>query len=122
MEVMQEDSGALKEDVNVVVLGIPGSGEKLKTIAIPSVKQGTGAVLALTTVDKARDWTDEEDIFAGSFDTTSANTGVIEGAMSHIQNLLGRKILWLPCRHHIAELHIKHTYMKIMGHTNRPEA
>ena len=90
-------------------------GKKLKTIAIPSVKQGTGAVLALTTVDKARDWTDEEDIFAGSFDTTSANTGVIEGAMSHIQNLLGRKILWLPCRHHIAELHIKHTYMKIMN-------
>ena len=82
-------------------------GEKLKTIAIPSVKQGTGAVLALTTVDKARDWTDEEDIFAGSFDTTSANTGVIEGVMSHIENLLGRKILWLPCRHHIAELHIK---------------
>ena len=25
------------------------------------------------------------------------------------------------CRHHIAELHIKHTYMKIMGRTNSPE-
>lgn len=120
MKVLKQD-GVTHEDVNVVVMNVPGSGEKLKTIAIPSVRQGTGAVLAQITIEKAKEWTDLEDVFAGSFDTTSANTGVKEGAMSHIEDLLGRKILWMPCRHHIAELHIKHAYQKLMGPTNSPE-
>ena len=52
MEVMQEDSGAKKEDINVVAFNVPGSEEKVKTIAIPSVKQATGAVLAEMIVEK----------------------------------------------------------------------
>ena len=52
MEVTQEDKGDKKEDVNVVALNIPGSEEKVKTIAIPSVKQATGAVLAEMIVEK----------------------------------------------------------------------
>ena len=27
----------------------------------------------------------------------------------------------MPCRHHIAELHIKHAYQKLVNHTNSPE-
>ena len=39
MEVMQEDSGGNKEDVNVVVLSVPGSSEKLKDNCHPFSKR-----------------------------------------------------------------------------------
>ena len=42
MEVIKEDSGARKEDVNVVAINVPGTWEKIRNIAIPTVKQGTG--------------------------------------------------------------------------------
>ena len=57
----------------------------------------------------------------GVFDTTSSNTGVREGAMVYLERILDKKLLWLACRHHIAELHIKHAYTKIMFQTNSPE-
>ena len=115
---VQNENGTKKVDVNVVVLNIPGSGEKLKTVAIPAVKDGTGENLAESTLTNSDKWTCREDIFAGSFDTTSANTGVHEGAMTHIEEMLKRKVLWMPCRHHIAELHIKHAFQKVMHFTS----
>ena len=118
---VQKEDGTKKEDVNVVVLNVPGSGEKLKTVAIPAVKDGSGDNLAESTLTNAEKWTCSEDIFAGSFDTTSANTGIHEGAMTHIEEILKRKVLWMPCRHHIAELHIKHAFQKVMHFTSSPD-
>ena len=45
-----------------MALNIPGSEEKVKTIAIPSVKQATGAVLAEMIVEKGRKWSELNDI------------------------------------------------------------
>ena len=40
------------------------------------------------------------------FDTTASNSGSIKGAAKLIEDDLGRKLLWLACRHHTFELMI----------------
>ena len=48
----------------------------------------------------------------GVFDTTSSNTGIKEGAVVYLEQMMDSK-LWLACRHHI-----KHAYVNIMSATN----
>ena len=47
-------------------------------------------------------------ITAMSFDTTSTNTGKNKGACVLLESYLERAVLWLACRRHILELHVKH--------------
>ena len=41
--------------------------------------------------------------------------------MSHIEQLQGETLLWLACRHHMAELHLKHPYHLIMHVATGPD-
>ena len=55
-------------------------------------------------------------IIAMCFDTTASNTGEHEGACKHyFEDTIARAVLWLACRHHIGELHIKHVDIRIRG-------
>jgi len=54
------------------------------------------------------------------FDTTASNTGRWRGACALIESFLRRAILWIPCRHHIYELHIKHVAECVTGQTKDP--
>ena len=119
MDVMTS-KGALKKDVNAVVLSVPGTDTSPIAISIPTVDSGTGVNLANSVIDKASGWCRKEEIVGGVFDTTSSNTGKIEGAMTHIESSAENHLLWLACRHHAAELHIKHPYEKIMHTTSAP--
>ena len=110
-----------KEDVNAVVLSVPGSSLPPKAVGAPNLSQGTGIALAQSSLEAIREFTAIEDLIGGVFDTTSANTGLKEGAMCHLERLTDTKLLWLPCRHHISELHIKHAYTKVMMPSNSPE-
>ena len=47
------------------------------------------------------------------WDTTPSNTGPKKGAATYFESRLDRAILWLGCRHHIGELHVKHPDIKI---------
>ena len=118
--VVENKEGREKEDINAVVISVPGTSCPPKTIGASSLKASTGANLAQSTLAKTRDWTHPDDIFAGVFDTTSNNTGLREGAMVHLERTLDKKLLWLPCRHHVAELHIKHAWTRFFP-TNSPE-
>ena len=55
------------------------------------------------------------------FDTTASNTGIKEGGMTHIEEDLGRGQMWLACRHHSQELHLKHPYDAIMHKSTGPD-
>ena len=49
------------------------------------------------------------DLLVGlSFDTTASNTGSHREACSRIENEFDKSLLWLACRRHVLELHIKH--------------
>lgn len=54
------------------------------------------------------------------FDTTASNTGRWRGACALIEATLGRALLWLGCRHHIYELHMKHVTETVTGVTKEP--
>ena len=48
-----------------------------------------------------------------SFDTTASNTGVFSGACVSLEEELGKQLLYLACRHHCLELHIKHVALNV---------
>ena len=49
-----------------------------------------------------------ERVIAMSFDTTSSNTGPTQGACIRLEKHMQKALLWLACRRHVMELHIKH--------------
>ena len=49
------------------------------------------------------------------FDTTSSNSGSKRGSVKLLQDRLNHPILALACRHHIAELAIKHANEVVRG-------
>ena len=57
-------------------------------------------------------------IIGMSWDTTTSNTGVHKGSAKRFEEeYIKRAILWLGCRHHIGELHIKHANIVVRGET-----
>jgi hypothetical protein len=64
---------------------------------------------------------DPKDIRGGVFDTTSSNTGVHEGGMTHIENALGTRQMWAACKHHTDELILKHVYDLVMHKSTGPD-
>ena len=54
------------------------------------------------------------------FDTTSSNTGAEIGACKLLEDWLEKPILWLACRHHVHELHLKRVIQGITGQTKDP--
>ena len=56
-------------------------------------------------------------IIAMCWDTTTSNTGVHKGSATLFEEQMMRAILWLACRHHIGELHIKHASIAVRGPT-----
>ena len=66
--------------------------------------------LAISALDKIAELGDINEIVGGVFHSTSGNTGLHEGGMTHVENPLRKTPLCLACGHHIAELHLKHPY------------
>ena len=54
-------------------------------------------------------------IIGMSWDTTSSNTGKHGGSATLFEQELQRSILWLACRHHVGELHVKHADVATRG-------
>jgi len=55
------------------------------------------------------------------FDTTSSNTGRLAGACVLLEQMLGKELLLLACRHHIMELIIGAVFKVCMGSSSSPE-
>lgn len=54
------------------------------------------------------------------FDTTASNSGKFQGAVALLEKHLKRAFLWLPCRHHVSELHIKAATVAVTGQPKSP--
>ncbi|KAG0717728.1 hypothetical protein GWK47_053853 [Chionoecetes opilio] len=46
---------------------------------------------------------------------------MLAGACVHLENLLGRSLLWLACRYHVLEVVLKHVFEKCCGSSTGPE-
>ena len=77
-----------------------------KLLAIPKLPgSGTGRLMGNAVVDVLRQWTGVQEWQVGvCSDTTSANSGIHNGAITVIQNAFDKRLLFLACRHHILEI------------------
>jgi len=108
--------GSEKEDrVAIIVTGL--TSEKL--LAIPKVAQGTGEQVAKVASETISHWNLENEIVGMSFDTT-ANMGHRSGACILLEQRLGKKLLWLACRHHVLEVLCGDVFKKVFGPTSGP--
>ncbi|KAG7171644.1 hypothetical protein Hamer_G014784 [Homarus americanus] len=100
---------------------ISGRGhEEGKLLAVLPVKDGTGLTQARATARAIEDWSCTSNVKALCIDTTSSNTGRVQGAVVHLEALLEKQLLRLGCRHHVMELVVRATASNIFGKTSAP--
>ena len=91
----------LVDQISIVVSGI--NIEKLPEI--PKLPTSTGKMMANAVVQALQQWKGVMQWLAGlCFDARSSNTGVHTGAITVIQSMLDKHLLFLTCRHHILKI------------------
>ena len=95
-----------------------------KLLSANLIKDGTGKQQAEEVLRALKEWNAVMNAVAMCFDTTSANTGWINGAATLIEQYLEkiqkRPLLWLPCRHHIPELFLAAAWEALFGKDMSP--
>lgn len=56
-----------------------------------------------------------------SFDTTSSNSGIYNGACKLLEDKMEHKLLYLACRHHIHEIIVADVFEACFGVTRDPD-
>ena len=78
-------------------------------LGVPRIEGGSGEEITQGIISVLNQWGISGDhILAMSFDTSASNTGAWNGACVKLEVVLKKQVLYLACRHHISELHIKH--------------
>ena len=84
-----------------------------KLLGVPSLEDedgnatSTGYAQFKGASDLVKIWDVKNSVRAMVFDTTASNSGVKQGACKRMEEWLERPVLWLACRHHVAEIMAK---------------
>ena len=114
--IKYQQSGISNDDRLAVVATIPCDTPRSQFLASPSIPDATGETMKDALINVLQEWAiPKERIIGMSWDTTSSNTGVRGGSATLFEEELGQGILWLACRHHIGELHVKHADQEVRG-------
>ncbi|KAG0721650.1 hypothetical protein GWK47_046059 [Chionoecetes opilio] len=114
---LRQDDGTRAERLAILVTG--EGVEKL--LGVPKLHSGTGDAAATAVFEALEDWGVQERVVAMCFDTTSANTGAINGACTILQQNIGRPLVSLACRHHVHELVLEKAFSTCLGSSSGPE-
>ena len=95
-------------------------GEDTQLLSVPKIVAGTGKAQANAVYRALKDWGVQDSIQALCCDTTSANTGRVNGACVMIEQLLSRDLSYLACRHHILDLIAAATFKKVLPSSSSP--
>ena len=77
---------------------------------------GTGRDIAESVLKALEsNYLDKHAFGAMIFDTTSKNSGRIKGGAKILESLLGQKLVWLGCGHHVMEILISAAWAHIFG-------
>ena len=100
---------------------VTGKGlEKEKFLGDIPIEKGTGKLIAENVYKLLSEWNIDWQVISLSFDTTSCNTGSINGANVNLEVLLDKPLLWLACFHHIMELIMIAAVRRKLGPTCGP--
>ncbi|GBN30098.1 hypothetical protein AVEN_114062-1 [Araneus ventricosus] len=97
-----------------------GVGEE-KLLGVPELPSGTGKNAAEAIYKILEEWDLVDQVIAMSFDTTSVNTGHLNGTCTVLLDKIGRGLLWLVCRHHTLELILAKVFTLCCGPSRSPE-
>ena len=95
--------GSHTEALAVLVSGKPCYTEG-KLLGVPFIDNSTGIMQAQTSYDLLKLWDLTDSISGLVFDTTASNSGIHRGAAKLLEEMLGNKVFYLACRHHILEV------------------
>ena len=109
-----------KEHVAVAISGSPNC-KNGKLLGVDKTESRSGVNLANAVSNLLEEWNCSDNVIGLSFDTTSSNTGRINGAAVLLEDRLHKKLLWLSCRHHIMELIISNVTTYLFGKSTGPE-
>jgi len=102
-------------------LAILVSGDdNVKLLAVREILHGTGEAQAQAVFKVLQDWQLTGQVQFMSFDTTASNAGRKAGACILLQQMLQRKLVSLPCRHHIHELIVEKVFQELMPPSTDP--
>lgn len=95
--------------------------DKEKLLGVPKLAAGTGEQEAEAVYSMLNRWKLVDQVQAMSFDTTSGNTGHLNGACTLLEKKIGRELLWLACRHHVMELILSKVFTVCCGPSSAPD-
>lgn len=96
-------------------------GEFQLLLGVLRIPSGSGKDIATAVFNLLDKWGLLHRIMVVCFDITSANTGRFNGAGIIFEQLIGRILLYLPCRHHIYEIIFRDVFeVKMNSPTNSP--
>ncbi|XP_062551588.1 uncharacterized protein LOC134216805 [Armigeres subalbatus] len=95
-----------------VVTGMDGFDQIINSVFLQC---GTGKAVAEAVFETLQCWNLDGVIIGKCYDTTNVNSGEKNGAAVILERMLGRKLLDLPCRHHIYELVLGTAYKTCFG-------
>lgn len=102
-----------------IVASIPRPNQQHQFLAAPYIPDGTGVSMCNALLNTLASWEiPHQTIIGMSWDTTASNTGSLRGSATLFEQQLERGVLWLACRHHVGELHIKHADIEVRGAWN----
>lgn len=79
-----------------------------RLLGVPPIPNATEVAQKDGVIELLIKWGVSKDVIGIVFDTTASNTGIRAGCAKLIESALQRAILWLACRHHVYELHIRY--------------
>jgi len=86
------------------------SGDTKKILSIPVLQKATANKQAEVIYKTLIEWNIQNSVKALSFDTTAVNSGRLGGTCVLLKRLLGKKLFYLPCRHHIYEIILRSVF------------
>lgn len=114
---MQDLIGRSKVDRIAVLVSYNGTS---KFLGSPKIESSSGANIADVVYQRLEQWNLTNQVKGLSYDTTAANTGIYAGAAVLLQKKIGRKLIHLPCRHHVFEITLRAVFEKKLSPTSAP--
>jgi hypothetical protein len=82
----------------------------VKLLSVPKLDNGRAATMAHAILGTLDEWGLRERIKGLCFDTTASNTGAKGGVCIKLESEIGRQLLNLGCRHHVAEIMLEKVF------------
>lgn len=95
----------------VAIVATNSTGSEI--LSIEKMISGKGDAVGSKLMDVVSQYGLQSSVKALLFDTTQANTGIRKGAAVVFENLMGRYLLYLGCRHHIFEVFLATAFLGI---------